>query len=112
MFCKECGCNIGEHSRCPYCRTNQETASAPDFIDLARERDFSKRSRTKAGFMQIFLGGFGAGRFYLGCKRLAVFQIAATLATFGLGGFVWGFVDGIMILSGKEKYDGYGKILQ
>ena len=46
-----------------------------------------------------------------GYKKIALFQIAASAVSFGVGGFIWGFVDGIMILNGNERYDGYGKIL-
>lgn len=112
MFCKECGRNIGEHTLCPYCRTPQHALSAQNFIDFTKKSNISKYSKYKAGFMQIFLGCFGIGRFYLGYKKIAFFQILSSIVTFGIGGFLWGFADGIMLLSGKEKYDGFGKILQ
>lgn len=114
MFCKECGRNIGEHKLCPYCHTSQVPVSVQGFIDLSEHRlgSISKRSRYKAGFLQIFLGSFGIGRFYLGYKKIALFQIAASLVSFGTCGFLWGFIDGIMIIGGKEKYDGFGKLLQ
>lgn len=114
MFCKECGRNIGEHHICPYCRTRQKAASAQEFIDFDKYRPdlYSRRSRYSAGFMQLFLGCFGAGRFYLGYKKIGLLQIAASVITLGIGGVVWGFADGIMILNGREKYDGQGKILR
>lgn len=114
MFCKECGRNIGENHICPYCHTPQKAETIQEFIDFDKYRlnSFSKRSKYMAGFMQIFLGCFGIGRFYLGFKKIALLQIASTLLTLGTGGFVWGVIDGLMIIVGKEKYDGYGKILK
>ena len=114
MFCKECGRNIGEHYICPYCRTGQRAAAMQEFIDFDKYKPeaCSRRSKYSAGFMQLFLGCFGAGRFYLGYKKIAVFQIIASFITLGIGGVVWGFVDGLMILDGREKYDGYGKLLK
>lgn len=115
MFCKECGRNIGEHRICPYCRTLQGNRSNVEFIDLDNPPfefcRYSNRSAVMAGFLQIFLGAFGIGRFYLGYNKIGRLQILLTLLTAGIGGFVWGFVDGLMILSRKEKYDADGKLL-
>lgn len=113
MFCKECGRNISNHRICPYCHTLQGSAASQDFIDFDTINigAKSKRSKLIAGFLQIFLGSFGIGRFYLGYKKIAFLQIAASIFTFGIAGFVWGFVDGLMIINGREKYDGSGKIL-
>nr|WP_246462028.1 TM2 domain-containing protein [Nocardia transvalensis] len=63
-----------------------------------------------AGLLQIFLGGFGVGRFYLGYPGMAVGQIAVTWLTCGIGG-IWPLIDGIMILTGKVR-DQYGRPLQ
>lgn len=112
MFCKECGRNIGEHSICPYCRTLQGYRSNIEFVDLGQFTfSYSNRSAVTAGFLQIFLGAFGIGRFYLGYNKIGRLQILITLLTAGMGGFLWGFVDGIMILKGREKYDADGKLL-
>lgn len=113
MFCKECGRNITKHRICPYCHTPQGAPAPQEFIDFDKFRLdlYSKRSKITAGFLQLFLGSFGIGRFYLGYKKIAIFQLAASAVSFGIGGFIWGFIDGIMILNGNERYDGYGKIL-
>ena len=69
------------------------------------------RSRLTAGILQLFCGSLGIGRFYMGCKTYAVLQILSSLLTCGMGGVLWGFMDGIMILTGAVRYDGKGNLL-
>lgn len=71
---------------------------------------YSDKSKLVAGLLQIFLGGFGAGRFYTGHTGMAIGQIAATWLTCGLGG-LWPFIDGIIILV-KGGTDVQGRILR
>lgn len=59
-----------------------------------------RKSRLAAGLFGIFLGGFGVHRFYLGYTLIGVLQIVATVVTCGVVGPIWGFVEGIMILTG------------
>lgn len=61
---------------------------------------FSDKSKLTAGLLQIFLGSFGVGRFYLGYSGIAIAQIAVTWLTCGLGA-IWPLIDGIMMLVGK-----------
>ena len=65
-----------------------------------------QKSRLIAGLLQLFLGGFGAGRFYLGYTGVAVGQLC-TLPLFGIG-YIWGFIDGILILCGQLDLDADG----
>ena len=60
----------------------------------------SDKSKLVAGLLQIFLGGFGVGRFYLGYTNIGILQIVATVFTCGIG-TLWPFVDGIMMIMGK-----------
>ena len=69
------------------------------------------KSKLVAGLLQIFLGTFGAGRFYLGYTGLAIGQIAATWLTCGMGA-IWPLIDGIMILTGSVKTDAKGNPLK
>ncbi|WP_072806400.1 TM2 domain-containing protein [Rhodococcoides yunnanense] len=82
----------------------------------------SDKSKVAAGLLQIFLGGFGAGRFYIGSNGVAVAQllllIVGWLTSFvgiGLvvlfGLFIWVVVDGIVMLVGNAK-DGNGRKLR
>ncbi|MCH5185219.1 MAG: TM2 domain-containing protein [Oscillospiraceae bacterium] len=64
-----------------------------------------------AGILQIFLGAFGIGRFYLGYYKTAIWQIVLSLVTLFIGGAVWGFIDGILILNGNPHTDAFGKAL-
>ncbi|RPA65922.1 NINE protein [Gordonia oryzae] len=61
---------------------------------------FSDKSKLTAGLLQIFLGGFGVGRFYTGDVGIAIAQIAVTWLTCGFGA-IWPLIDGIMMLVGK-----------
>jgi hypothetical protein len=70
----------------------------------------SDKSKMAAGLLQIFLGGFGVGRFYLGYTQIAILQIVATIFTCGIGA-LWPLVDGIMILMGKVP-DAEGRTLR
>ena len=65
-------------------------------------RPVSDKSKLVAGLLQLFLGTFGIGRFYLGYNGIAIAQLAVSLLTCGIGA-IWPFVDGILILIGKVQ---------
>ena len=71
---------------------------------------FSDKQKLMAGLLQIFLGSFGVGRFYLGYTGLGIAQIAVTWLTCGLGA-IWPLIDGIMMLTGKVP-DAQGRPLR
>ncbi|WP_433714819.1 TM2 domain-containing protein [Nocardia sp. CA-084685] len=71
---------------------------------------FSDKQKLTAGLLQIFLGGFGVGRFYTGHTGIAIAQIAVTWLTCGFGG-IWPLIDGIMMLTGKVP-DSLGRPLR
>ncbi len=71
---------------------------------------FSDKQKLTAGLLQIFLGGFGVGRFYTGYTGIAIAQIAVTWLTCGIGA-IWPLVDGIMMLTGKVP-DAQGRPLR
>jgi hypothetical protein len=72
---------------------------APFGVDMYG-RPLSDKSKLTAGLLQIFLGGFGVGRFYLGYTNIGVLQLVVTLVTCGFGS-IWGLIDGIVILIGN-----------
>jgi TM2 domain-containing membrane protein YozV len=73
-------------------------------------RPLSDKSKVVAGILQITLGGFGAGRFYIGDYKIAVTQLIVTILTCGLG-HIWGIIDGVLILVNGGT-DGQGRILR
>jgi TM2 domain-containing membrane protein YozV len=70
------------------------TPPPPPYADPS---GYSDKSKLVAGLLGIFLGGFGAGRFYTGHTGLAVGQLLVSIFTCFIGS-IWGFIDGIMIL--------------
>jgi TM2 domain-containing membrane protein YozV len=70
-------------------------------------RPFSDKSTIVAGVLQMTLGNIGAGRFYTGHTGMAIAQ----LLTCG-GLFVWSFIDGIILLTSKDKTDAQGRPLR
>jgi len=71
---------------------------------------YSEKQKLVAGLLQIFLGGFGIGRFYIGDNKTGVLQIVVTILTCGLGS-LWGLIDGILMLTG-EPTDAQGRPLR
>jgi TM2 domain-containing membrane protein YozV len=83
----------------------------------------SDKTATTAGLLQLFLGVFGIGRFYIDSTQIAVAQLCVGL--FGLvftvfcffgfpilaGSMVWGIVDAIMMFTGSVT-DKYGRKLR
>ncbi len=66
----------------------------------------SDKSRALAGILQLILPGIG--RIYLGYAAFGVLQLLFSLCGVGV---VWSFIDGIVILAGGVKMDGYGRQL-
>ena len=68
-------------------------------------RPLSDKSKLLAGLLQIFLGTFGIGRFYLGYTGIGIAQLAVSVLTCGIGA-IWPFIDGILILMGRVPDSG------
>ncbi|MEV6013145.1 NINE protein [Streptomyces sp. NPDC051976] len=70
-------------------------------------RPYSDKSKVVAGVLQLFLGGFGVGRFYTGHTGMALGQL------FTCGGCgIWALIDGIMLLAGSDQTDAQGRVLR
>ncbi len=70
---------------------------------------YQPKSKLAAGLLGIFLGQLGVHNFYLGYTGKAVAQLLITLLTCGFGAlvtWVWGLIEGIMILTGSIAVDG------
>ncbi|MGN0625172.1 MAG: NINE protein [Oscillospiraceae bacterium] len=73
------------------------------------------KSKMAAGLLGIFLGAFGVHNFYLGYTTKAVIQLCLTLLSCGVLSFVsgiWGFIEGVLLLTGSINVDGNGMPLQ
>lgn len=66
---------------------------APYGYDPITGLPYSDKSKIAAGVLQLFLGHFGIGRFYMGDTGIAVAQL---LTCGGCG--IWALIDGIIIL--------------
>ena len=93
-FCSNCGGETGEHAVvCVHC-------------GVPLNKPVAGKSRLAAGLLGIFLGGLGVHNFYLGYVGKAIAQI---LLSFCLGiGAIWGFIEGILILTGNIDKDANG----
>ena len=77
------------------------------------------KSKLAAGLLGIFLGSLGVHNFYLGYTTKGLIQLLVTLLggvlTCGIASFaiyVWGLVEGIMILTGSINTDANGNPLK
>lgn len=89
-------------------------AMAPFGRDPYTGEPLSDKSKVAAGLLQIFLGGFGVGRFYLGDNNTGAIMLGLTILGWVtswlfvglfivLGVGIWALVDGIMILNGSVR---------
>lgn len=67
----------------------------------------SDKSRVAGGLLNLLPG---IGRFYLGYSAHGIMQLLTTV--FCGVGLLWSWIDGLYILLGGVKYDGYGRGLE
>ncbi|MBJ7907111.1 TM2 domain-containing protein [Streptomyces sp. NPDC003656] len=82
------------------------TPDAPYGFD-PQGRPYSDKSKIVAGILQIFLGGLGIGRFYVGNTGVGIAQL---LTCGGLG--FWALIDGIIFLVSNDRTDSNGRVLR
>jgi TM2 domain-containing membrane protein YozV len=69
------------------------------------------KSKTTAGLLAIFLGALGVHRFYMGYKLIGAIMLLITVASLGRLApitVLWGWVEAVLIFTGKMKKDKYG----
>ena len=72
------------------------------------------KSKLLAGLLGIFLGSLGVHNFYLGYTGKAIAQLLMSILSCGLlaiVSYIWGLIEGIMILSGSINTDAKGNML-
>lgn len=125
MICKICEKEIPDISKyCMFCGSkrgmldytglnddlsSQSSVSIREYYDDTDIDTTGPKSKRTAGLLGVFLGAFGAHRFYLGYTKIAILQIVVSLLTCTLGGAIWGFIEGLMILCDTyitTDYDG------
>ena len=90
-------------------RSNWEEDEKPTAFRPEFTIRISNKSRAVAFILALFLGGFGAHRFYLGRKGTAIIQLLLTLTVFGaLISGPWAFID-LLIISGGAWTDTEGR---
>lgn len=84
----------------------------PDAVDGGMPPRYGMVSQKHfvAVILEVLLGGLGVDRMYMGRVGLGILKLIVSLITFGVGAFVWGIVDYILITSGKA-IDGDGNPL-
>ena len=126
-FCTNCGNKLNLNDTvCSNCgklikdNVVKEEVEAIKVTDENKETNENRtpnqlsKNKVVAGLLAIFLGGFGVHNFYLGYNGKAVAQLLITVLSCCLLSFIssiWGFIEGILILSGNIDVDANGNKL-
>lgn len=110
MYCSRCGAKLPENSSfCSECGNNLGTN-----VQNVTTSSAQPKSKIVAGLFGIFLGIFGVHNFYLGYTGKAIAQLLISiLSCFILCWIssIWGFIEGILILTGNINTDAQGNSL-
>ena len=109
--CIHCGVAVGQAAK--YCN-NCGAETLPNAVICTKcgvslsnpVAEGERKSKLTAGLLGIFLGGLGVHNFYLGYIGKGIAQICLSLC-FGAGA-IWGFIEGILILTGNISKDAKG----
>ncbi len=111
-FCAKCGSSLEENVKfCPSCGAAISVEEVSNNTQsFNNDNSFTKgnaKSKMAAGILGLFLGAWGIHNFYLGYTGRAILQIVLTIVTCGVAG-IWGFIEGILILTGSIDTDANG----
>lgn len=127
-FCTRCGAPAGKGNH--YCWNCGKPTAGEAVVCVScgvqlrpmggaySQADPESKSKIAAGLFGIFLGSLGVHNFYLGYSGKAAAQLVLTILgifTFGVTSIIsgiWGFVEGILILTGGIATDASGKPLR
>lgn len=112
-ICVTCGVPVGKgNNYCPMCGDTTDSMSQICMKCGVNLNAYGEqKSKLAAGLFGIFLGVFGVHRFYLGHIGIGVAQLLITVLSCGLlswATFIWGLIEGILILSGSINKDAKG----
>lgn len=124
-FCTYCGNPLEEgQTKCVNCGApikngvtpvkESETNNSTNNNQFNNNNNSAPKSKVVAGLLGIFLGAFGVHNFYLGYTSKAVAQLLLTVlscCTLSWISSLWGFLEGIFILSGSISTDSKGNPL-
>lgn len=104
-FCENCGYAV-ENENASVCTNCGASLASKATINFGQGEN---KSRLIAGLLGILLGGFGIHNFYLGYVGKGIAQI---ILSFCCGvGWIWGLIEGILILCGNINEDASGSPL-
>ncbi len=117
VICVTCGVPTGKGNNfCPLCGEATDSMSQVCMkCGFTLNNYGQQKSKLAAGLFGIFLGAFGVHRFYLGYIGIGLAQLLLTvLSCFILSPiiWVWGLIEGILILAGSINKDAKGLALK
>ena len=104
-FCENCGYAV-ENENASVCTNCGASLASKATINFGQGEN---KSRLIAGLLGILLGGLGIHNFYLGYVGKGIAQISLSFCC-GVG-WIWGLIEGILILCGNINEDASGKPL-
>ena len=119
-FCTNCGQELEDNATfCFNCGKKIDEIKNEDTIKEENPKKegvsvTTQKSKIAAGLFGIFLGGLGIHNFYLGYNSKGLAQLLISVLSCGILSFVsgiWGFVEGILILTGSINTDAEGNPL-
>ncbi len=112
-ICVSCGVPVGKGNN--YCHMCGDITDSMSQIcmrcGVSLTANNEQKSKLAAGLFGIFLGAFGVHRFYLGHIGIGLAQVLITVLSCGflsLATWIWGLIEGIMILAGSINKDAKG----
>lgn len=111
-FCENCGNEIKENAE--VCLNCGKIINKNIINNNTNNNGYNNRSKIGAGILGILFGSLGVHNFYLGFKGKAIAQLLLTLLSCGILApvtYIWGLIEGIMILTGSINRDADGNPL-